>query len=86
MGKSDTLINKNPSLSNLINFKEFAIKVSEKLQVIKAGALARIDIFEMGYINFIYGFEKGNKILETVGNLLKKTYEIYRYCCKNRRR
>ncbi|RKX59724.1 MAG: hypothetical protein DRP29_04010 [Thermodesulfobacteriota bacterium] len=72
MGKSDTLINKNPPLSNFINFKEFAIKVSKKLQVIKAGALARIDIFEMGYINLIYGFEKGNKILEAVGNLLKK--------------
>lgn len=73
MGKSNTLITKNsPSSSKLINFEKFAIKVSKKLQIIKAGALARIDIFEMGYINLIYGFEKGNKILEAIGNLLKK--------------
>lgn len=86
MGKSDTLTNKNPPLSNPISFKEFAIKVSERLQFIKAGALARSDIFEIGYINLIHGFEKGNKILEAVGNLLKKHVRHTDIAAKNRRR
>ena len=54
-----------------MQFKEFAAKVSERLKIIKAGVLVRIDIFEMGYINLIYGFEKGNKILEVVEERLK---------------
>ena len=54
-----------------MQFKEFAAKVSERLKTIKAGVLVRIDIFEMGYINLIYGFEKGNKILEVVEERLK---------------
>ena len=55
-----------------MQFKKFAAKVSERLKTIKAGVLVRIDIFEIGYINLIYGFEKGNKVLETVRECLER--------------
>jgi hypothetical protein len=50
----------------ILTFEKFLFEVSERIKKAKVRILIRMDIFEMGYINIKYGFEKGKRLIEEI--------------------
>jgi len=50
----------------VLTFEKFLFEVSERIKKAKVGIFIRMDIFEMGYINIKYGFEKGKRLIEEI--------------------
>ncbi|MCX8031496.1 MAG: EAL domain-containing protein [Thermodesulfovibrionales bacterium] len=64
------------ALTELLNMSGFSAFVSQRLNQSKNfGLLVLIDIYEMTYINKIYGISIGDRVLVEVGKNLKKIFD-----------
>jgi diguanylate cyclase (GGDEF)-like protein/putative nucleotidyltransferase with HDIG domain len=64
------------TLSSLINYRYFQERLAVSLEQAAADksplSLALLDIDQFKYFNAVYGYQKGDEILETIGELLRE--------------
>lgn len=63
------------ALTGLLNMNGFLLNVSQKLYETRfIGLLVLLDIYDMTYVNKIYGIQAGDQILKIFAERLKKTF------------
>ena len=56
----------------VLTVEKILFEVSERIKTAKVGIFIRMDVFEMGYINIKYGFEKGKRLIEEIERFLRQ--------------
>ena len=56
----------------VLTIEKILFEVSERIKTAKVGIFIRMDVFEMGYINIKYGFEKGKRLIEEIERFLRQ--------------
>jgi diguanylate cyclase (GGDEF)-like protein len=64
-------VNKN-LYPEVLTIEKILFEVSERIKSAKVGIFIRMDVFEMGYINIKYGFEKGKRLIEEIERFLRQ--------------
>ncbi len=63
-------------LTDLLNLNGFVISAEKKIKSASKAALVIIDIFNFSYINRVYGFNIGDKLLREIGTRLKEEFPL----------
>jgi len=80
MGGSNNFNNNSELIKNVdknlypevLTIEKILFEVFERIKTAKVGIFIRMDVFEMGYINLKYGFEKGKRLIEEIERFLRQ--------------